>query len=101
MSSETVLFKLKRSLLEYCVAHQLDQLVEEFAEKQRTKFSSLNISLIRFELFNLYILIKKRHFDRFDSIIIFLNEFDTKFPNIIPENLFYRVQNSLKALVSI
>lgn len=69
------------------------------ASCKRIKFSSYNISSIRFELFNMYYMVKYKKFIRFDSIINFLVEFDRVFKNIIPNNLLLRLLSSIKALV--
>jgi hypothetical protein len=99
ITPENIIFILKRCLLEYSLRHRLENIVYSFASNQKTPFSSFNISSIRFELFNMYILIKHKRLDRFDSVIRFLYEFNTKFPNLINDQLFNRVQTSLKALV--
>jgi hypothetical protein len=99
ITPENIIFILKRSLLEYSLRHRIENIVYSFASNQNAPFSSFNISSIRFELFNMYVLVKHKKLDRFDSVIGFLNEFNMKFPNIITEQLFNRVQTSLKALV--
>ena len=64
------------------------------------KFSRFKLAPIRFELYNMYILIKNRNYIKFDSIARFLTEFNTVFPKIIPEQLFSRVVGTIKSLVS-
>lgn len=75
--------------------------IKDIAKNLKPKFSSYEINSIRFELFNMYFISKYEQFERFDSIIRFLYEFNTHFPAVIPEILFIRVSSSLKALVII
>lgn len=75
--------------------------IKDYALDKRFKFSSYNIATIRFELFNLYKIVKDRHSSKFNGLIEFLIEFHKSFPNILPEKLFIRVVTSLKALVSL
>jgi hypothetical protein len=99
ITPENIIFILNRGLLEYSLRHRIENIIYSFASNQKSPFSSFNISSIRFELFNMYILIKHKKLDRFDSVINFLDVFNSKFPNIVTEQLFNRVQTSLKALV--
>ncbi len=100
MTSEKILFDLKRSVLEYSLKHRLDSLVTTLACNSKTAFAAYRISPIRFELFNMYIVVKNEEFRKFDSVIKFLNEFKRICPRAIPEKLFVRVTASIKALVT-
>ena len=123
ITSDEVLFQLKRSILEYGLKHRIDYLVyswlfsfkkvlisilisdnitfkTDLASDQMIKFSRFKLAPIRFELYNMHILIKNRNYIKFDAIARFLTEFNTIFPKIIPEQLFSRVVGTIKSLVS-
>ncbi len=120
-SIDRILFYLKRSLLEYALKHRIDHLVQstkliikfltklkischillnfkEFAYSEKLSFSEYNISSIRFELYNMYILVKHKNFGLFDSVIQFLTEFQEFYSGIIDEKLYFRVLVSIKAM---
>lgn len=95
---EKILHTLKESLLEYALRYKIDYLVEKIAGDERVIFGQCHINSIRFELYNMYILVKHKRFDLFESIIEFLTEFHSCFGNILEEKLYFRVLVSLKAL---
>ena len=49
----------------------------------------------------MYIIVKHKKFNSFESIIQFLNMFNANFPMILDEKLYLRVLISIKALVNI
>ncbi|RNA28444.1 hypothetical protein BpHYR1_037625 [Brachionus plicatilis] len=97
-AKDKILFGMKKVLLEYGLRHHLDFLVKSLALNQSSKFSQYNVPQIRFEIFNMYLMIKNREFKHFDSIVSFLNEINSKSPSLIPAPLFHRVVGPLKAL---
>jgi hypothetical protein len=72
-----------------------------FSCDNKTSFNEFNLSSIRFELYNMYIIVKHKKFSSFESIIQFLNTFNANFPMILDEKLYLRVLISIKALVNI
>ena len=54
---------------------------------------------MRYELYNVHLAIKNRQYNRFETVILFLTEFNKFNPDILPEKLFVRVTASVKALV--
>jgi hypothetical protein len=99
ISSEQILFNLKRSILEYSLKTNNQYLVSCMACSSKTKFNTYSISSIRFESFNMHVTVKNRSYSRFDTVIRFLNELNNSITDLIPEKLFVRVIASLKALV--
>ncbi len=121
-SIDRILFNLKRSLLEYALKHRIDHIVQSiknifqktsksqksfqpflilkgFAYGEKLAFSEYNISSIRFGLYNMYILVKHKKFNLFDSVVQFLTEFQTHFGGILDEKLYFRVLVSIKAML--
>lgn len=94
-----ILFCMKKTLLEYGLRHNLDFVVKSVAMSQHKKFSDYKIPPIRFELFNMYYMVKNKNFKYFETIILFLNEMNKLFTNLIPDALYSRVIGPLKALV--
>lgn len=98
MESSEILFKLKSSLLEFSLAKCIDSLVHSFALDTSLKFADYGLPSIRFELFNLYKIVKDRQYGRFKAPIDFLVDFQLNFPTILPGKLYIRVLTSLKVL---
>jgi hypothetical protein len=98
LTSEAILFNLKQSLLEYALKYRIDYLVTNFACNEKIKFTSFKICPIRFELYNMHVIIKNKHLHKFDSIIKFLTEFNLIFTNFLHEQLYARVLVTIKSL---
>ncbi|CAF0714453.1 unnamed protein product [Brachionus calyciflorus] len=96
-SRDQILFCMKKVLLEYGLKYNLDFVVKSIA-MNNVKFSDYKIPPIRYELFNMHLMIKNRELKYFESIILFLSHINKTLPNLIPETLFSRVVGPIKAL---
>jgi hypothetical protein len=100
MTSEEILFDLKRAVLEYSLKHNLDTMVIALACHSKTRFTTYRLSPLRFDLYNMHLMVKNRQFDRFHTVIRFLAQFRSIAPpHTLPDKLYTRVTTSLKALV--